>query len=234
MLQLNQITIGFHPSKPLVSDISYASDNGKLILLIGSNGSGKSALLKTISGLIPTLSGDVFINNQNIHKIEAHQKASLVSIMLATPPTIQNFTVEEIIHTGLQRFLRPFQKIDAIHRKKINEALEITGLIHLKMELFGKLSDGQKQKVMLARSLAQDSKIILLDEPLAFLDYPSRIAFLDTLKSTATTQNKTIVFSSHDLQISAQFSDEAIGIKNSQFYHYLPEQFSEINHFFQP
>lgn len=233
MLQLNQITIGFKRSQPLVSDISCSFDSGKLVVLIGSNGSGKSALLKTISGLIPTISGDIIISNQNIHKIEAHHRASLVSIMLATPPTIQNFTVEEIIHTGLQRFLRPFQKIESKHQQKIQEALEITGLNELKSTIFGKLSDGQKQKVMLARCLAQDSKIILLDEPLAFLDFPSRISFLETLKSTANLHNKTILFSSHDLQISAKFADEAIGIKNSQFYHYLPEQFSEINHFFE-
>ena len=97
MLQLNQITIGFKRSQPLVSDISCSFDSGKLVVLIGSNGSGKSALLKTISGLIPTISGDIIISNQNIHKIEAHHRASLVSIMLATPPTIQNFTVEEIV-----------------------------------------------------------------------------------------------------------------------------------------
>lgn len=232
MLQLNNLTIGFHSSKPLVSNVSATFQTGKIILLIGSNGSGKSALLKSIAGLIPTLHGDVFINNQNVANSHPENRASLVSIMLATPPNIQNFTVEEVVHTGLQRFLRPFQKINPIHLQKVNDALEITELNELRHQSFGQLSDGQKQKTMLARCLAQDSKVILLDEPLAFLDFPSRIAFLQTLKNTAQSKDKIILFSSHDLQISADHADETIGIKNHQFFHFQPNDFDQIHQFF--
>jgi iron complex transport system ATP-binding protein len=217
MLQLQNLSTGFaKKSVTLHQNISMRVDAGNLVLLLGPNGIGKSVLLKTVAGLQAPLSGEVSVNQINIHHTTPEIRASLSSILLATPPAIEQMKVSEIVLSGRQRFITGWKNPAQSDLTAVENAMRKTGIHDLKNASFGALSDGVKQKVMLARCLAQDSQLILLDEPLAFLDYPSRINFLQLLSHLTKTEAKTIIYSSHDLQLSINHCDHIIAITQNQ------------------
>jgi iron complex transport system ATP-binding protein len=126
-----------------------------------------------------------------------------------------------MVMSGRQRFLQGWSNPTQKDVSEVIQAMEKTGVTDLQLKNFAELSDGIKQKVMLARCLAQDSQIILLDEPLAFLDYPSRAAFLKLLQELAKTEKRCIIYSSHDLHLSLQYCDQVIALTNNNFSFYL-------------
>ena len=181
---------------------------------------GKSVLLKTICGLMPPMSGEVHINQINIHQTSPEIRASLSSILLATPPQIDHLSVYDMVMSGRQRFIQGWSAPTNKDVSEVLKAIDKTGVSDIQKKNFAELSDGIKQKVMLARCLAQDSQIILLDEPLAFLDYPSRTTFLKLLHQLAKTENKWIIYSSHDLHLSLKFCDQVMALTQTEFLHY--------------
>lgn len=218
MLVLQNLSTGFPKSNiNLHQHIDLQLLPGSLVLLIGPNGIGKSVLLKTICGLQTQIEGTVHVNHTNIHTSTAEIRASLTSILLATPPSIEQMTVYDMVVSGRQRFLNGWRNPGIDDENAVNQAMEKTGISNLTQSNFGSLSDGVKQKVMLARCLAQDSAVILLDEPLAFLDYPSRIQFLDLLKVLAKSESKIILYSSHDLQLSLKYCDQVLALTQNQW-----------------
>ena len=176
--------------------------------------------LKTICGLLPPISGEVHINQTNIHLTSPEIRASLSSILLATPPQIEHLSVYDMVMSGRQRFLQGWSNPTQKDVSEVLKAIEKTGVTDIQLKNFAELSDGIKQKVMLARCLAQDSQLILLDEPLAFLDYPSRTTFLKLLHQLAKTENKCIIYSSHDLHLSLQYCDQLMALTHTEFLHY--------------
>jgi len=181
---------------------------------------GKSVLLKTICGLMPPMSGEVHINQINIHQTSPEIRASLSSILLATPPQIDHLSVYDMVMSGRQRFIQGWSAPTNKDVSEVLKAIDKTGVSDIQKKNFAELSDGIKQKVMLARCLAQDSQIILLDEPLAFLDYPSRTTFLKLLHQLAKTENKWIIYSSHDLNLSLKFCDQVMALTQTEFLYY--------------
>ncbi|MCE2876872.1 MAG: ABC transporter ATP-binding protein [Bacteroidota bacterium] len=225
MLQLQNLSTGFPKSNlQLHQNIHLQLLPGSLVLLIGPNGIGKSVLLKTLCGLQPATEGSVHVNNTNIHIATAEIRASLTSILLATPPNIEQMTVYDMVVSGRQRFLNGWRNPSLEDANAVQQAMQKTGISHLTQTNFGSLSDGVKQKVMLARCLAQDSEVILLDEPLAFLDYPSRIQFLDLLKVLAKSESKIILYSSHDLQLSLNYCDHVLALTHKQWQFFADPQ----------
>ena len=184
MLQLKNLSTGIQKQGITLHRNIHTDELGPgLILLLGPNGVGKSVLLKTLCGLIPPIQGEVLINKTNIHQTTPEHRASLSSILLATPPQIDQLSVYDMVMSGRQRFLQGWNDPTEKDIYEVTTAIEKTGIAEIQQKNFAELSDGIKQKVMLARCLAQDSKIILLDEPLAFLDYPSRTCLLYTSPS---------------------------------------------------
>jgi len=228
LLQLENISLGFPKQPQLLSNVNLQISNPGIIPLFGKNGAGKSVLLRALAGINPPLMGAIHIQNKPLTHLDSHQRAALAAYMTATPPSATNLSVEEIILTGRQRFISGMKSPSPNDFRAIQTALENTGIESLQKIPFAELSDGTKQKVMLARCLAQDSNLILLDEPLAFLDYPTRIDFLKLLKNISENNNKLIIYSSHDLTISLEQASAVLAINDQklEFFNH-PSQFSK-------
>ncbi|MCQ2315834.1 MAG: ABC transporter ATP-binding protein [Bacteroidales bacterium] len=206
VLKTHSLSIGY-ANKIIASGIDISLDSGDLVALIGPNGAGKSTLFKTLSGHIKPVSGTIEINGENAENLTAKERAKMMSVVLTERPDDMFLTVHEIVSSGRFPYLGMFGKLSGNDEKIVEESLELIGIKHLSDRLFNTLSDGERQKVMIAKSIAQNTPIIFLDEPTAFLDYPSKIELFSILKRLASEQKKTIIFSSHDLELLLRYTD---------------------------
>lgn len=213
ILQASQISIGYSHKREntvVASDINLCLEKGKLIALIGANGIGKSTLLRTITGIQKTISGSVLLNGQNIHEIDALTLAQNLSVVLTEKLPPSNLTVFELIALGRQPYTNWIGKLTAIDIVKVNEAMELTQISHLAAKRHYEISDGQLQKVLVARALAQDTPLIILDEPTTHLDLLHKVGLFKLLKKLTHETGKCILFSTHDIDMAIQLSDEMI------------------------
>lgn len=216
----------------LHENISFNLNPSDIVLLVGANGIGKSVFLKTLLKIQPTSNLDYAYNQTSLNNLKETDLASFMSLMLASPPNIELLSALEVILTGRQRFFSIFSRDNLKNNSMVFEIAKDLDIEHLLQRSFSNLSDGEKQKVMLARALAQDTPILLLDEPLAFLDYPSRIQFLTLLKKIAIEKSKIIILSSHDIDISIPFVTRILALSKNQHTHYLnPAEFSASDFF---
>lgn len=213
ILQASQISIGYsHKKEEIVvaSDISISLKKGKLIALIGANGIGKSTLLKTITGIQKPLLGAVFLNEKKITDYEPLDLAQNLSIVLTEKLPPSNLTVFELIALGRQPYTNWMGTLSDIDIVKVNEAMVLTQISHLATKKHYEISDGQLQKVLIARALAQDTPLIILDEPTTHLDLLHKVALFKLLKKLTHETGKCILFSTHDIDMAIQLSDEMI------------------------
>ncbi|MFV5702626.1 ABC transporter ATP-binding protein [Flavobacterium sp. XS2P12] len=213
ILQASQISIGYSYKKEKIvvaSDISISLKKGKLIALIGANGIGKSTLLKTITGIQKPLSGAVFLNEKKITDYEPLDLAQNLSIVLTEKLPPSNLTVFELIALGRQPYTNWMGTLSDIDIVKVNEAMALTQISHLATKKHYEISDGQLQKVLIARALAQDTPLIILDEPTTHLDLLHKVALFKLLKKLTHETGKCILFSTHDIDMAIQLSDEMI------------------------
>ena len=214
------LEIGTNKEKTLHAQLDFSLSSGEIMLLVGRNGVGKSVLLRTLAGMQAPLMGSVEIQGQAINTLSESQRAACVSMVLATPPQDLRLSVLEVVLSGRFRFassIKGYQREDeSIARTWLNKM----GLEDWSDRLFLSLSDGEKQKVMLARCWAQDTPLLLLDEPLAFLDYPSRKEFLELLTSLCREHGKAAIYSSHDLSLSLQHCSSVLHLKRQGHAYY--------------
>ena len=213
ILQTSQISIGYsHKKEKIVvaSNISISLKRGKLIALIGANGIGKSTLLKTLTGIQKPLVGTVFLNEKKITDYEPLALAQNLSVVLTEKLPPSNLTVFELIALGRQPYTNWIGKLTADDIVKVNEAMELTQISHLAAKKHYEISDGQLQKVLVARALAQDTPLIILDEPTTHLDLLHKVSLFKLLKKLTAETNKCILFSTHDIDMAIQLSDEMI------------------------
>lgn len=213
ILQASKISIGYSHKKEktiIASNIDLSLRKGKLIALIGANGIGKSTLLRTITGIQKTISGIVLLNGTNIHELDALTLAQNLSVVLTEKLPPSNLTVCELIALGRQPYTNWIGKLTDADIAKVNEAMELTQISHLATKKHFEISDGQLQKVLIARALAQDTPLIILDEPTTHLDLLHKVSLFKLLKKLTQETDKCILFSTHDIDMAIQLSDEMI------------------------
>ncbi|MDO4691300.1 MAG: ABC transporter ATP-binding protein [Porphyromonadaceae bacterium] len=181
--------------------------SGELIVLMGPNGSGKSTLMQTIAGLLRPLSGEVNIAGHPIQNIKDKERAKLMSLVLTERIEHTNLTVWDIITTGRYPYLGQRGKLRPDDIDILQYCLKLCNLQTMAQRRFSELSDGEKQRVMIARALAQETPLMLLDEPTAHLDLPSRLEVLTMLRRLARELGKSILVSTHELDLALQWAD---------------------------
>jgi iron complex transport system ATP-binding protein len=197
-------------TKIIAQKINLSLEKGKLISLIGANGIGKSTLLRTLTGIQKPISGEVFLNNKNIQDYSNLELAQNLSLVLTEKLPPSNLTVFELIALGRQPYTKWIGKLSDEDLLQINKAIEITNIEHLRDKKYFEISDGQLQIALIARALAQDTPIIILDEPTTHLDLLHKVSLLKLLKKLTLETDKCILFSTHDIDLAIQLSDEMI------------------------
>lgn len=213
VISLSQLSVGYSLSHPVISDINLELRSGQLACLIGENGIGKSTLLKTLTGFLPKLKGSLLLGDRDIDSFSQRELARQVSIVLTQKPDVQNLTIEEIIGLGRSPYTGFFGRLRAEDRKVVDDAIATMGIEKLRGRMIQTLSDGERQKVMIAKALAQETPIILLDEPTAFLDFPSKAETFQSLQRMAHERDKLILLSTHDLELAVRFADSLLEVK---------------------
>ncbi|UOB18221.1 ABC transporter ATP-binding protein [Abyssalbus ytuae] len=210
--------VGYKTKNNLINicnSINFEIQKGELVSIIGANGVGKSTLLRTLANIQPELEGEILLNNKNIHQYKSIEFAENASLVLTEPIAAKNLTVIETISLGRQPYTNWIGTLTRSDKLKIKEALSLMSLTDLKNKKCYELSDGQLQRVMIARALAQDTSLIILDEPTTHLDIYHKASILKLLKKIAHTMNKTILFSSHEIDLAIQLCDKMLIINNN-------------------
>lgn len=206
------LSIGYvHPKRKgdqkLYHNLSFELLKGELVCLLGANGSGKSTLLRTLGKMQPALDGCISILNKDLNKYQHKELAQLVGVVLTDKSASGGFTVREVVELGRYPYTGFFGQLDDQDRMVIDQALKDVGIAHKADNFLADLSDGERQKVMIAKVLSQECPIILLDEPTAFLDIESRIEIMSLLHDLAHQKDKTILLSTHDIDLAFLLSD---------------------------
>ena len=214
MIELKDLTIGYaqkNNTKVVASGINATLHSGRLTCLIGANGIGKSTLLRTLSAFQPPLSGEIFIDNESpipLSTLTDKQLSRLIGVVLTEKPDVQNMTVFELVGLGRSPYTGFWGRLNEDDKEVVKESLRLVGIESLQDRLIQTLSDGERQKTMIAKALAQQTPVIYLDEPTAFLDYPSKVEMLTLLRHLARETGKTIFLSTHDMELALQIADE--------------------------
>lgn len=223
----NRLTVGYRGHR-VVEDISLSLPCGRLVCLLGPNGAGKSTLLRTLCGFQPPIAGTVTISGSDITTMSAAEVAHHVSVVLTDRPLTPSLTAAEMVGMGRAPYTGFWGRLSNDDRRLVSEAMQTVGIAPLATRRMGQLSDGERQKVMIAKALAQYTPVIVLDEPTAFLDYPSKVAVMKTLARLAHDEGKTILMSTHDLELAAQLGDELMEIENKHIRKITADEVSRI------
>ena len=235
ILQLVNLDLGFK-KKSLLENVSVTAGVHELIALIVANGTGKSTLLRTIASLIKKNSGDVFIKGKSIEKYKQVELAKQISFVSTENVAVELMKVSEIVMLGRFPFTNWLGKLSDEDESAISDAMQNAGIHHLKNKNIFELSDGERQRVMIARALAQSTPLILLDEPTAFLDIPNKFELFRMLRKQTNLFEKSIIFSTHDIELALEFSDKIWIIEDKNLMELTPENFilgGKINTFFR-
>lgn len=211
-ITLSHLSVGYKIGHAVVSDINLTLQSGKLASLIGANGVGKSTLLKTLTGFLPKLEGSLLLDGKDISEFSQRALARQISIVLTQKPDVQNLTVEEIVGLGRSPYTGFFGKLHANDQQIVDESITAVGIEKLKNRMIQTLSDGERQKVMIAKALAQQTPVIFLDEPTAFLDFSSKVETFQLLQRMAHEMGKLVLLSTHDLELAVRFSDTLLQV----------------------
>lgn len=228
ILEIKNLVIGYE--KALIEPINFNINKGELIGIIGKNGIGKSTLLKTLMRIIPPLSGEILLENQNLNNLNTNNFAQKLAVVLTEKIPLSQFTVYEILKMGRFPHSNWLFKMTNKDNEVLEKVIETTQLQELVYKKAHQLSDGMLQKVMIARALVQDTPFILLDEPTTFLDLENTFQIFELLKKISQEQQKTILFSTHQLEITLQICSKIILISDSKAILETPTYLIENNY----
>ena len=225
ILEISKLSIGYNKT-PILKDLSFQAFAGEILFVMGGNGSGKSTLLKTLSNLILPLSGSISLNGKKLKDYSPLDFAKETSVLLTERPNLNSMKIKEVLALGRFPYTSFWGSMGSEDKNIINEVVELLKIQLLINKSYDTLSDGQKQKVLLGRTLTQDTPLIILDEPTSFLDIPRKTEFLENLKFLAREKNKMIILSSHDWEFALKASHSLLFIgKNGKYKKGFTEDF---------
>lgn len=230
LFQAKNITIGYKDD-PLFNNLNFELKTGVLTSLLGSNGIGKSTLLKTISRLIPLKKGEIFLDGKSIFNLSNAQFSQQISMVLTDKEINKNLNVYELVKLGRQPYTNWLDTLTQQDEFVIEQAMVDCGVYDLKDRKIIQLSDGQLQRVFIARAVVQDTPFIFLDEPSTHLDLYHKVHLFKLLKKLTKEQNKCILFSTHDLDLALQLSDEIMLLKDEVLHHGTTDELIQQNVF---
>lgn len=216
-ITLNNLSVGYRQTRrtptAVLAGLNATLCSGRLTCLVGANGIGKSTLLRTLAAFQPPIAGQMhyYSGEQaapiNLASLSQARLARLVSVVLTAKPSVENLSVEQIVGLGRSPYTNIWGTLRAEDRRMVDWAMDVVGITGLRHRLVQTLSDGERQKMMIAKALAQDTPVILLDEPTAFLDYKSKVEVLGLLARLAHETNKMVLLSTHDLEQAVHAAD---------------------------
>ncbi|MCB0466360.1 MAG: ABC transporter ATP-binding protein [Aequorivita sp.] len=234
ILQTQYLAVGYSTKKEnsvIAQEINFSISKGELVGLVGANGIGKSTLLRTLTGMQNALSGDVFLKERNLKEYSSFQLATQLSVVLTETPASKNLSVMEMISLGRQPYTNWVGFLSEEDKKAVGLAMEATETSTLAHRKCFELSDGQMQRVAIARALAQDTPIIILDEPTTHLDLYHRAYVLKLLKKLASETQKTILFSTHEIDLAIQLTDKMLVMTKDKTFYDAPCKLIEAGRF---
>ena len=209
-VELHHLSIGYRVKntwRVVAEDINASLEEGRMTCLIGPNGVGKSTLLRTLSAFQPKIGGEILLQGKDLSLYSEKELARLIGVVLTEKPDVQNMSVREIVGLGRSPYTGFWGTLNDDDWRAVDQALQQVGITDLARRMIQTLSDGERQKVMIAKALAQQTPVIYLDEPTAFLDYPSKVEMMRLLRHLSHTAGKTVFLSTHDLDLALQIAD---------------------------
>lgn len=234
ILEVRNLSVGYSDKRNLTKiaeNVNFALSKGELVGLVGANGIGKSTLLRTLTRMQRPLGGSIVLNGKPLETYSSFQRATQMSVVLTEPPATKNLSVREMVSLGRQPYTNWIGKLSADDQKAVEMALETTETTSLADRKCFELSDGQMQKVAIARALAQDTPIMFLDEPTTHLDIYHRAYVLKLLKRLTQTTQKTILFSTHEVDLAIQLADKIIVMTEKNIFFDTPCKLIEAGRF---
>ena len=210
MIQIKSLSTGYRGKNnvTIVADnINATIHGGELTCLLGPNGAGKSTLLRTLSAFLPPVSGDIIIMGRNLRDYSDKELSKIIGVVLTEKTDLRNMSDEDLVGLGRSPYTGFWGNLHQKDREIVAQAIDMVGINALKNRMIQTLSDGERQKVMIAKALAQETPVIFLDEPTAFLDFPSKVEIMQLLHNLSRTTGKTIFLSTHDLELALQIAD---------------------------
>lgn len=219
-----KLTVGYGHA-PVVRDVTFPLERGEILTLIGPNGAGKSTLLKSIAGQLTALGGAVYLNGSDMQTLHRTEVARQMSVLLTDRLQAELMTCGQVVESGRYPYTGRFGLLSEKDHEAVRDAMERVHVSDLCGRQFAKVSDGQKQRVLLARAIAQEPDILILDEPTSYLDIRYKLEFLSVLQELCRCRNLAVLLSLHELELARRISDHLLCIRDGAVYHYgTPEE----------
>lgn len=216
--------------KPLISDMEITLEKGEIVSLIGPNGAGKSTVLKSIAGQLKLLGGAVYLGKTDIADMKSNALAKKMSVVFTQKVRAEMKTCRDVVATGRYPYTGWFGVLSKEDGRVVDEVMELAHITDIGGQDFDKISDGQKQRVMLARALCQEPEIIILDEPTSYLDIRYKLEFLSVLSEMRKKKGLTVIMSLHELELAKLISDKILCLKGEYIERYgTPEEIFETD-----
>lgn len=215
VISAKKLSVGYS-KKIIVDELEFDVMAGEVLTLIGPNGAGKSTILKSVSAQIPTIEGKIYIDGRQLADMNERDISKLLSLLLTERIHSERMTCEDIVSTGRYPYTDRLGLLSKTDKKIVAEAMKLTSVEYLKDLNFRHISDGQRQCVMLARAIAQQPKVMVLDEPTSFLDISNKLKLLTLLRNLAKEKNIAVIQSLHELDLAQKFSDKVLCINDGK------------------
>ncbi len=207
MIELKNLSTGYG-RHTVSANLNATLQSGRLTCLLGPNGVGKSTLLRTLCGFQPPLEGRMEMDGKDMAQLSRKEMSRSIGVVLTERPDVTDMRASDMVALGRTPYTGFWGRLGTEDRNRVDEAMQLVGITDLAHRMIHTLSDGERQKVMIAKALAQQTPVILLDEPTAFLDFPSKVETMRLLHRLAHESGKTVFLSTHDLETAIQLSDD--------------------------